>query len=121
IQDQEGYVPLRIRGALVPVANIGSQLSWILVLFGMILGYLGLIDIGILLFSAVVLFQLVTLPVEFNASARALAALEGGGLLEADEARQTKRVLSAAALTYVAAVLVSLLQLARLLLLRNRR
>lgn len=121
IQDQEGYAPLRIRSALVPVANIGSQMSWILVILGMAMGYLGLIDFGILLFCGVLLFQLVTLPVEFNASSRALAALEGGGVLEVDEVGQTKQVLNAAALTYVAAVLVSLLQLARLLLIRGNR
>jgi len=121
IQDKEGYAPLRMRSALVPVANFGSQISWIMVLLGFLFSFNGLIDIGILLFSAVVLFHLVTLPVEFNASARALAALEGGGVLEADEAQHTKRVLSAAALTYVAAVLVAILQLARLLLLRSRR
>jgi len=121
LQDQQGYLPLRLRSALVPVANLGSHLSWILILIGLLLGYLGLFDLGILLFCAVLLFQVVTLPVEFNASSRALAALEGGGVLEQDEVRQTKQVLSAAALTYVAAVLVSLLQLARLLLLRGRR
>lgn len=121
LQDQQGYVPLRLRSALLPVANIGSQLSWIVILLGFFLGYLGLIDLGILLFCGVLLFQVVTLPVEFNASSRALAALEGGGVLEADEIGQTRKVLSAAALTYVAAVLVSLLQLARFLLMRNRR
>jgi Zn-dependent membrane protease YugP len=121
LQDQAGYLPMRIRGALVPVASLGSNLSWILIFIGFIMQATGLIDIGILLFSCVVLFQIVTLPVEFNASSRALAALEGGGVLQVDEIVHTKKVLSAAALTYVAAVLVSLLQLARLLLLRNRR
>jgi Zn-dependent membrane protease YugP len=121
LQDNEGYVPMRIRGALVPVANLGSNLSWIIIVLGLALGYLGLVDLGILLFFGVLVFQLVTLPVEFNASSRALAALEGGGVLETDEIRQTKKVLSAAALTYVAAVLVSLLNLARMLLMRNRR
>jgi Zn-dependent membrane protease YugP len=121
LQDQEGYIPLRLRSALVPVANLGSQLSWIMIILGIFIGYLGLIDLGILLFCGVVAFQLITLPVEFNASSRALAALEGGGVLEADEVAKTKKVLSAAALTYVAAVLVSLLQLARLLLIRGRR
>lgn len=121
IQDQENYSPLRLRSALVPVANFGSQASWILVILGLAFGYMGLIDIGILLFCAVLLFQVVTLPVEFNASSRALAALEGGSVLEVDEVSQTKQVLNAAALTYVAAVLVSLLQLARLLLIRGNR
>jgi Zn-dependent membrane protease YugP len=121
LQDQQGYMPLRLRSALVPLANFGSQLSWIVVILGFMLGYMGLVDLGILLFCGVLLFQLVTLPVEFNASSRALAALEGGGVLDMDEVGQTKKVLSAAALTYVAAVLVSLLQLARLLLMRGRR
>jgi len=121
LQDKEGYKPLRLRSALAPVANFGSRLSWLVIIIGLFSGYMGLIDLGILLFCGVVVFQLVTLPVEFNASSRALAALEGGGVLAVDEVAQTKKVLSAAALTYVAAVLVSLLQLARLLLMRNRR
>ncbi|MCL1816156.1 MAG: zinc metallopeptidase [Clostridiales bacterium] len=121
LQDQNGYLPLRLRGALVPLANFSSSVSWVLILFGFLLSSTGLIDVGIFLFMGVLLFQVITLPVEFNASSRALAALEGGGLLETAELKQTKKVLSAAALTYVAAVLVSLLQLARLLLMRNRR
>ena len=121
LQDQAGYTPLRLRGALVPVANVGSKLSWILILLGLFSGMVGFIDLGILLFFGVVVFQLITLPVEFNASSRALAALEGGAVLDKDETAQTKKVLSAAALTYVAAVLVSILQLARLLLIRGRR
>jgi Zn-dependent membrane protease YugP len=121
LQDQQGYLPLRLRSALVPIASFGSRISWLVILLGFILGYWGLVDLGILLFCAVLLFQVVTLPVEFNASSRALAALEGGGVLEKDEINQTRKVLSAAALTYVAAVLVSLLQIARLLLMRGRR
>ena len=121
IQDREGYAPLKIRGALVPVANFGSSLSWILILAGLILGFYNLIGIGIILFSAVVLFQLVTLPVEFNASHRALAALEGANFLDDVELGQARKVLSAAALTYVAAALTAILQLLRLLLLFNRR
>ncbi|MCL1905843.1 MAG: zinc metallopeptidase [Clostridiales bacterium] len=121
LQDQQGYMPLRLRSSLVPVASLGSRLSWVAIFLGFLLGFGGLIDLGILLFCGVLLFQLVTLPVEFDASSRALAALEGGGVLETDEISQTKKVLSAAALTYLAAVLVSLLQLARLLLMRKRR
>ena len=121
IQDQVGYVPLRIRGALVPVASFGSSFSFILIFAGLMMEAFNLIDIGIILFSAAVLFQIVTLPVEFNASSRALAALEGSGILEADEIPPTKKVLDAAALTYVAAALVSILQLVRLILIRNSR
>jgi len=121
IQDQEGYAPLKIRGALVPVANFSSGLSWVLILIGIILGFYNLIGLGIILFAAVVLFQLVTLPVEFNASRRALATLEGAGFLAADEVPQARKVLSAAALTYVAAALTAVLQLLRLVLLFGRR
>lgn len=121
IQDAEGYLPLKIRNSLVPVAQFGSHASWVLIILGFFMGALGLVQLGIILFSVVVVFQLVTLPVEFNASSRALAALEGGGYLDGGEIQQTKRVLSAAAFTYVAAVLVSLLQLLRLLLIFGGR
>ncbi len=121
MQDKEGYIPLKIRGALVPLANIGSNFSMILIIIGAIMGAANLIDLGIIFFSFAVLFQLVTLPVEFNASSRALAALEGGNLLNIDEVKQTKKVLSAAALTYVAAALASLLQLLRFIILFGRR
>lgn len=121
LQDAEAYAPLRIRGALVPVANIGSQASWFLILLGILFSFGKLITIGILLFSAVVIFQLVTLPVEFNASSRALATLEGSGYLSREETPMAKKVLSAAALTYVAAALTSILQLVRLVLLFGRR
>jgi len=121
IQDQEGYGPLKIRGALVPVANFSSSLSWILILIGIVLGFYNLIGLGIILFAAVVLFQLVTLPVEFNASRRALATLEGAGFLTVDEVPQARKVLSAASLTYVAAALTAVLQLLRLVLLFGRR
>ena len=116
MQDAESYTPLKIRGALAPVAKFGSSTAWILIIAGFLFSATNLIGIGIVCFSAVVLFQLVTLPVEFNASSRALAALEGGGFLEIDEVAQTNKVLRAAALTYVAATLVSVLQLLRLLL-----
>ena len=121
LQDAEGYAPLKIRGALVPVANFGSSASWILILLGIFFSAANLISIGVLAFAAVVVFQLVTLPVEFNASNRALAALEGGGFLTRDEVAQTNKVLRAAALTYVAAALTAVLQLLRLLLLFGRR
>ena len=122
MQDNEEYAPLRIRSALVPVANFGSQLSWPLILLGVIFGGLGspLVQIGILLFTAAVLFQLVTLPVEYNASGRALRTLESENFLTAEELSGAKKVLSAAALTYVAALVVAVANLLRLLLLRNR-
>ena len=107
IQHARGYFPLSLRTALVPVANIGSQLSWVFIIVGAILSFnQTLITIGIIMFSAAVLFQLVTLPVEFNASARALEQLESNGILYRDEVSQTRKVLSAAALTYVAACLL---------------
>jgi len=111
IQDAQGYKPMRIRQTLVPVATIGSQL-WIFPAFlGLILGSIGLVNVGLILFLAVVLFQLVTLPVEFDASRRALVALEGGGLLGSTEIDGARAVLRAAALTYVAALVASIGQL----------
>jgi uncharacterized protein len=111
IQDAQGYKPMRIRQTLVPVATIGSQL-WIFPAFlGLILGSIGLVNVGLVLFLAVVLFQLVTLPVEFDASRRALVALEGGGLLGSTELDGARAVLRAAALTYVAALVASIGQL----------
>lgn len=121
LQDAEGYMPLRIRGALVPVANFGSSLSWILIIAGILFSMFNLITLGIVCFTAVVLFQLVTLPVEFNASNRALAALEGGGFLQSDEIVGTEKVLRAASLTYIAAALTAILQLLRLLLIFGGR
>ena len=125
IQHARGYFPLSLRTALVPVANIGSQLSWVFIIVGAILSFnQTLITIGIIMFSAAVLFQLVTLPVEFNASARALEQLESNGILYRDEVSQTRKVLSAAALTYVAAAATAMLQLLRLIILfggRGRR
>jgi uncharacterized protein len=111
VQDARGYKPMRIRQTLVPAATIGSQL-WIFPAFlGLIIGSLGLVNIGLILFLAVVVFQLVTLPVEFDASRRALVALEGGGLLGAAELDGARAVLRAAALTYVAALAASIGQL----------
>ena len=123
-QHAEGYAPLAFRSSLVPVANFGGTLSWPLVLVGLFLnGNISniLIHAGIILFCTVLLFQIVTLPVEFNASSRALAQLEGNGLLASGELSGAKTVLRAAALTYVAGVAASLLQLLRLLAIANRR
>jgi uncharacterized protein len=111
IQDARGYAPMKIRQTLVPVATFGQSI-WILPVFaGLILGLTGLTTIGLVLFAAVVLFQLVTLPVEFDASKRALVALEQGGLLATDEIGGARAVLNAAALTYVAGFVASLGQL----------
>lgn len=126
MQHNEEYGPLRFRSALVPVANLGSRISWPLILVGIIFGGLGspLVQIGILMFTLAVLFQLVTLPVEFNASNRAVKLLDSQGILASDEVSGTRKVLSAAALTYVAAAATSILQLLRLVILfggRNRR
>ena len=116
IQHARGYAPLSFRSALVPVANIGSQLSWLFIILGIFFGGSHtLIMIGILMFSAAVLFQLVTLPVEFNASGRALKLLSETGILQKDEVSDTRKVLSAAALTYVAAAATAVLQVLRLL------
>ncbi|MGN0482680.1 MAG: zinc metallopeptidase [Lachnospiraceae bacterium] len=122
IQHQKHYVPLSIRTGLVPVTNLASTLSWPLILIGLILGHGSvLIHIGILLFSFAVLFQLVTLPVEFNASGRALIMLESAGILGNDEIKKTRKVLKAAALTYVAGAASTILQLLRLVLLFGGR
>jgi predicted Zn-dependent protease len=125
IQDQQDYAPLRIRASLVPICNFGSTISWPLILIGVLMGWNQfLIRAGILLFFAVVLFQLVTLPVEFNASSRALKILSSTGLLQGDENEGARKVLSAAALTYVAGAAASILQLLRLIILfggRGRR
>ena len=123
-QHATGYAPLKFRGTLVPVANFGSTLAWPLILIGLFLRSdtaVIFINMGILLFSAAVLFQLVTLPVEFNASSRAVKVLETTGMLYPEEIRQTKAVLGAAALTYVASAASAILQLLRLLLITGRR
>lgn len=125
LQHYQGYAPLKLRTALVPAANIGSRLGLPLILLGIILGAnQTLVTIGIWVFSLAVLFQVVTLPVEFNASRRALQILDRQGILAGQEVEQCKKVLGAAALTYVAAAAASVLQLLRLLLLfggRSRR
>ena len=124
IQHQKKYAPLTIRGALVPVVNFGSTVSWPLILIGLFIssntGTL-LVNLGILCFSLAVLFQLVTLPVEFNASGRAVRILGETGILNAEELPMTKKVLGAAALTYVASAASTILQLIRLVLLFGGR
>ncbi len=130
LQHKEGYFPLKFRSALVPAANIGSKLGIPLVILGLILGigfdlpgggYFSLAQIGIWVFSLAVLFQVVTLPVEFNASGRALKMLESYGIMGNDEVGDCRRVLGAAALTYVAAAASSILQLLRLVILSGNR
>jgi hypothetical protein len=124
IQDATGYAPLNFRSALVPVANFGSMLAWPLILIGVFINNrtsMMIIDIGIWLFSLAVLFQLVTLPVEFNASSRALRMLQGQGILGEQELRYTRKVLKSAALTYVASAAASILQLLRIVLLFGGR
>jgi len=111
IQDARRYAPMRVRQAFVPVASIGSSLAVPVIFIGLIIGSLGLTNIGLALFTAIVLFQLVTLPVEFDASKRALVALRDGRLLEADELGGAKQVLDAAAWTYVAGFVAALAQL----------
>lgn len=121
IQHQHGYVPLAFRNAIVPVAQFGSNAAFILFLAGFFFQVTGLMDLGILLFGAAVLFQVVTLPVEYNASGRALAILAGNGIVNTREREGVREVLNAAALTYLAAALMAVLQLARLLILRGNR
>lgn len=121
IQHATHYAPLEIRSAIVPAANLGSQLSWPLFFIGLIMSIRSLITAGIVLFSLAVLFQLVTLPVEINASSRALHMLEATGILGSDENRGARKVLTAAAMTYVAALAGSVLQLFRLLILAGGR
>ncbi len=121
IQDARGYVPLRLRNAFVPVAGIGSSMALPLFFIGFLFGTPLLMDLGIIFFSAVLVFHLVTLPVELDASKRALSILSGSGLLADDEIGGARAVLNAAALTYVAATLMSALQIVRLFLLRGMR
>ena len=120
IQHSKEYAPLTFRNAIVPVVSFASNLSWIFILAGLFLSFTGLIDVGIILFSGSVIFQIVTLPVEFNASSRALVELESVGVLTRDEIPYSKKVLDAAALTYVAATATAIAQLMRLLVLRGR-
>jgi Zn-dependent membrane protease YugP len=127
MQHAQGYMPLQLRTAIFPLANIGTMLAWPILLVGLLfmpgvkIAGVSLIDVGILLFSFGVVFQLVTLPVEFDASRRALVQLNQLGLVAPDEQAGAKKVLDAAALTYVAAAAAAVLQLVRLLLIRDRR
>ena len=118
IQHARGYVPLNLRHAILPVANLGSTLGFPLILAGMFFEAAGLMDLGIMFFAGAVLFQIVTLPVEFNASSRAMAILSQG-YLAGDEMRSARRVLNAAAMTYVAAAATAVLNLLGLLLMRG--
>lgn len=121
LQHYNGYLPIRVRNAIVPVVNFGSNLSWPLILLGVLFGLTRLVDVGIILFTLVLLFQIVTLPVEFNASKRAIGVIRDTGILYGDEITGAKKVLNAAALTYVAGVIATALQVLRLFLLFGRR
>lgn len=121
LQDAENYTPLRFRNAIVPIVNFSSQLVWIFVMAGFILRMTNLITVGIWLFSASVVFSLMTLPVEINASRRAIAHLEVAGFLNDQELEGANEVLKAAAWTYIAASLMAVAQLLRLLMIRNRQ
>ena len=121
-QHAQNYIPIKVRNAILPVANIGSTVGFYLAIFGYFLGYGILIDIGIILFASVTVFQLVTLPIEFNASRRAISVISERTMLYEDEVPMAKKVLFAAAMTYVASLLVSVMSLLRLILrTRNRR
>ncbi|MGH2403433.1 MAG: zinc metallopeptidase [bacterium] len=119
IQHQERYAPLALRSAIVPAATIGTNAAWILFMIGLFTRYTLLMDLGILLFTGYIAFSLITLPVEFDASRRAVAVLQGEGLVMPNEANGVRAVLNAAALTYIAAATMAVLQLVRLLVLRS--
>lgn len=124
IQHARGYAPLSIRSVLVPVANFGSSIAWPLIIIGLIMNSQTsqlFLNLGVIAFSMAVLFQIVTLPVEFNASRRALKILGNTGMLYPDEVRETRKVLTAAALTYVAGAASAILQLLRLIMISNSR
>lgn len=122
VQHAQNYLPNRIRSAILPAANIGSKFSWILIVLGLVTSALQpLLYIGIILFSAAVLFTVATLPVEFNASSRALSCIKETGMLSDNEYTGAKRTLQAAAMTYVASAATSVAQLLRLVLIANRR
>ena len=124
VQHAVGYAPLSVRGALVPVANIGSAAAWPLIIIGLFMNgetAMIFINLGIFLFSAAVLFQIITLPVEFNASGRAVKVLETSGMLYPDEVSSVKKVLGAAALTYVAGAASMILQLLRLIIIGGKK
>ena len=124
IQHARGYAPLSIRSALVPVANFGSSIAWPLIIIGLIMNSQTsqlFLNLGVIAFSMAVLFQIVTLPVELNASRRALKILGNTGMLYPDEVRETRKVLTAAALTYIAGAASVILQLLRLIMISNSR
>lgn len=122
LQHANGYVPLSLRNAIFPIASFGSQMAWVFIMGGFFFqGLSFLIDLGILLYAAAVAFQVVTLPVEFNASSRALRLLDSNGFVTGNEIQGSQKVLKAAALTYVAAMATAMAQLLRLIVLRNSR
>ncbi len=121
LQHRDGYAPLALRSAIVPVASFGSSAAWVIFFIGLIFRTPALMNLGILIFMGYILFAIVTLPVEFNASARAVAVLQGEGLVMPQEAQGVKAVLTAAGLTYVAAAAMAVLQLLRFIVLRNMR
>ena len=122
VQHKEGYVPLKFRSVLLPVANFGQKVSWPLILIGILFGAADfLVELGIIFFAVAVLFQVVTLPVEFNASKRALSILERNHILYGEEVTGTRKVLNAAALTYVAGAVVAIVELLRLIMIFNSR
>lgn len=124
VQHAEGYSPIKIRNTIVPIVQIASYAAWPLAIFGILFSFSSLANFGVLLFGAVVVFQIITLPVEFNASGRAIKTLENNGILDGEELLASKKVLSAAAMTYVASAVVAIANLLRLLSLvgfgRNR-
>lgn len=121
IQHAQQYAPISVRNAIVPVVNLGTKLSWPMILLGILFGWAGFLKLGILFFSFSLIFQIVTLPVEFNASSRALKILDESGMLCGEEITGARKVLSAAAMTYVAAVIASALSLLRLIILFGGR
>lgn len=120
IQHKEAYKPLILRNSIVPVVNFGSSISWVLFVIGLFMGNSLLVNLGIILFSGVVVFQLVTLPVEFNASSRAINILDKRGILYGNEINGAKKVLGAAAMTYIASTLMAIAQLLRLIAISKR-
>ena len=122
VQYAKGYFPIKLRSVILPVCNLGSQLSLPLLIIGLIFNFYFLVKLGVLFFCGALIFQLITLPVEFNASSRAITSLKNGAVLLADnDIKYTKKVLTAAAMTYIAAALVSLAQLIRLIAITNKR
>ena len=121
VQYAKGYTPIKLRAVILPVCNLGSQLSLPLLIIGLIFNFYFLVKLGVIFFCGALVFQLVTLPVEFNASRRAVETLRNESMVSAEEISAVKKVLSAAAMTYVAAVFVSLMQLIRLIAISNRR